>query len=162
MPSTLSPLRGAIAAMNHDNVIGLDGDIPWHYSEDLKRFKQTTLDSTIIMGRLTWESIGSKALPRRRNIVISRSTVENVEYYNNIDTAIEQCAQDDIWFIGGGQIYQAVMPILNLLDITYVPDKIDSPNVVVFPEIDPSIWQVTSQQKLEDSELVNMIYQRRG
>ena len=162
MAKNLLPLRAAIAAMNYDNVIGLDGDIPWHYSEDLKRFKQRTLDSTIIMGRLTWESIGSKPLPRRRNVVISRNAVENVEHYNDIDTAVDRCKEDDIWFIGGGQIYQAVMPILNLLDITYVPDKIEPANAVVFPQIDSKVWDATSEQKLENSELVNIIYQRRG
>jgi dihydrofolate reductase len=153
-------MLGAIVAMTQTNVIGLNGDMPWHYSEDLKRFKQTTLNSTIIMGRLTWESIGCRALPGRRNIVISRSPVQDVEHYDNLDTAIKS-ADNTIWIIGGGQIYKAIFPRLTLLDVTYVPDIIDSADAVKFPAIEPHQWQEVERTQLEDSELVNVSYQRK-
>lgn len=134
---------GAIAAMTKDRVIGLDNKIPWHYSEDFKRFKRVTLDSSIIMGRKTWESIHSKALPRRRNIVISRKPVADVEHYHCIADAVEACTTDDcpIWFIGGGLIYSEALSYCAILDITTVPDFINPENAVLFPEIDPVIWQ---------------------
>ncbi|MEM7196294.1 MAG: dihydrofolate reductase, partial [Pseudomonadota bacterium] len=82
------PLVGALVAMNADRIIGLDGTIPWHHSEDLKRFKRLTTGTVIIMGRLTWESIGSKPLPERKNIVISRSQVDSVECYTSVESAL--------------------------------------------------------------------------
>ena len=81
---------GAIVAISANGVIGKDGDLPWHYSEDLKRFKQLTLDSTIIMGRNTWDSLPRKPLPKRRNIVITRRGVEGVENYSSIEEALEK------------------------------------------------------------------------
>ncbi|MGI9317478.1 MAG: dihydrofolate reductase, partial [bacterium] len=125
-----SPLRGAFVAMNKDRVIGIDGSLPWHYSADLKRFKQRTMGSIIVMGRFTWESIGSKPLPGRRNIIVSRSGVDGVECHNTIDSVMTACEGQDIWFIGGGQIYRAALHLLNLLDVTLVPDKVESPNTV--------------------------------
>lgn len=156
-----TPLRGAIVAMNADNVIGLNGDLPWHYAADLQRFKQRTLHHAIIMGRLTWESLGCKALPKRRNIVISRKPVESVECYTSIEHALNAIGDDDVWFIGGGQIYRAAMPYTNLLDITYVPDVVTAKHLVTFPEIDPRKWQLQSSETFgEHDELKNAIYHR--
>ena len=157
----LQPLRGAIVAMTKDNVIGLDGRIPWHYSDDLKRFKQRTMNSIIVMGRLTWESIGSKPLPGRRNIVISRNPVANAECYTRVEDALSACGTSDTWVIGGGQIYQATRGWINLLDVTYVPDTIDHPDAIRFPEIDLEIWKKTQTTPLKNTELENVIYHRR-
>ncbi len=144
---------GAIAAMTSERVIGSDNSIPWHYSEDFKRFKRVTLNGTVIMGRNTWESIGSKALPKRRNIVISRRGVNDVECYSSIDTTLEclnKSAEDTspIWFIGGGQIYAAAFELFNLLDITTVPDNIPNTSAVVFPEISTEDWHAGPSQPL--------------
>ncbi len=158
-----SPLRGAIVAMNSDHVIGLDNDLPWHYRADLKRFKQRTLGKIIIMGRRTWESIGSKALPGRRNIVLSRNPVEGAECYTNITTAIERCEDQDLWVIGGSQIYSAAFDLLNLLDVTLVPDTVDSPRAVRFPPIDQTIWNPVKREPMQqDPNLINVIYTRRN
>ncbi len=160
-----TPTIGAIAAMTEDRVIGLDGGIPWHYPEDLKRFKRITMGAAIIMGRLTWESINCKALPGRRNIVISRNPVQAVEHYDQIQQALAACdGQDicqDIWVIGGGQIYQATFQWLTRLDITYVPDRIDRPDAVHFPVIDPQVWQTTETTRTEGSALTHVIYHRK-
>jgi dihydrofolate reductase len=156
-----SPLRGAIAAMTRDNIIGIDGGLPWRYSDDLKRFKQRTMGSAIIMGRVTWDSIGQRQLSGRRNIVISRSTLPDVEHYNDVHQAFDACQDQDLWVIGGGQIYRASMPWLNLLDITYVPDVIRRQDVIRFPRIDPSCWTAVEEQVLPgDSGLTNIIYHR--
>ena len=128
--------------MTKDRVIGLDNKIPWHYSQDFKRFKQITLNSSIIMGRKTWESIRCKALPKRRNIVISRKPVANVEHYHSIGDALNACKGDKapIWFIGGGYIYAEALSHCTHLDITTVPDIINPQNAVLFPEIEAEIW----------------------
>ena len=160
-----TPLRGAFVAMNQQRVIGINGGLPWHYSADLKRFKRCTLHSTIIMGRLTWESIGSKPLPKRRNIVVSRSGREHVpndvECYSSIELALEACGDDDFWIIGGGQIYTASMHYLNFLDITLVPDAINDKEAIYFPEIDLEKWQLLSSMPIEeDPRLINTQYIR--
>ena len=156
----LSPIRGAIVAMTRENVIGLNGTIPWHHSTDLKRFKKTTMGATIVMGRLTWESLNCKALPGRRNIVVSRNPVKNVESYPSVEETLEAC-DSDTWIIGGGQIYKASLHWINLLDVTYVPEIITDQLAVRFPAIDPDIWEQTSSTQLEDSNLLNIIYRRR-
>ncbi len=156
------PLRGAIVAMTRDHVIGLDGRLPWHYSDDLRRFKRRTMGCAIIMGRKTWESIGSRALPGRRNIVVTRKGVRGVECHGSVGEALGACGEDDSWIIGGGQVYRSAMPLLNLLDVTWVPDRIGAPEAVTFPTIDPGLWRVSAEEPLEgDSGLLNTVYLRR-
>ncbi len=155
---------GAIAAMTEDRVIGLNNGIPWHYSEDFKRFKRVTLNATIIMGRKTWESIGSKPLPKRRNIVISRNKVEGIEHYRSIEQAIEACDSNQaIWLIGGGQIYTQGLAYCDHLDITLVPDKIDTAGAILFPELDSHSWIAAPVEALaEDPRLQIQRYTRRS
>lgn len=148
--------------MNKDLVIGIDGKLPWHYSADLKRFKRRTMGTITVMGRLTWESIGSKPLPGRRNIVVSRKEVTGVECYKTINDVMKACDEDDIWFIGGGQIYRTAFHLLNLLDVTWVPDKVNLENAVTFPKISESEWQIAQQSPIEEEpSLINTIYTRR-
>ena len=129
--------------MTRDRVIGVENRKPWRDSEDFKRFKRVTLGRILIMGSNTWESLGRKALPGRRNIVISRSPVSDAEHYTSVEQALDACKEStrDIWIIGGGQIYAAAMPYCNLLDITTVPDRVDAPGAIRFPQIDPQTWQ---------------------
>ena len=129
----------AIVAMNKDRVIGKDGGLPWHYSEDLKRFKRKTIDSTIIMGRKTWESIGSKPLPRRRNIVISSKELNDIECYSSIERTLEQL-EGEIWIIGGGQIYQSALKFCHAVDVTWIPETIEGEGLVKFPPLHESTW----------------------
>ena len=158
-----TPLRGAIVAMTRDRVIGVDGGMPWHYGEDLKRFKRRTLGCAVIMGRVTWDAIGRKELPGRRNIVISRSVVAGVEHYGGIEPAMEACREQDLWVIGGEQIYRVAMEYLNLLDITWVPDVIERDDVARFPEIDGGCWTAESELALPGNVgLTNIVYRRVG
>jgi dihydrofolate reductase len=142
---------GAIAAMTRDRVIGVNNGIPWHYSEDFRRFKKITLNGVIIMGRKTWDSIGRKALPERRNIVISRNPVDGVEHYHSILEALAACdgRKQAVWFIGGGQIYADAMTYCRYLDITIVPDIIEPGNAILFPEIDSTNWLAGEKIPLE-------------
>ncbi len=125
--------------MSANRVIGQAGGLPWHYPEDLKRFKRLTLDTTIIMGRRTWESIGSKALPGRQNKVITRTTLNHVPCFSSVQAALDSCS-GDIWFIGGAQLYTEALKYCNFVDVTWVPDQVEGENLVYFPELDRSLW----------------------
>ena len=81
-------MRAAIVAMSPARVIGVNGALPWHYPADLRRFKERTLGATIIMGRLTWESIGCKKLPKRRNVEITGAQLPHVETLLSIDISL--------------------------------------------------------------------------
>ena len=147
--------------MNQERIIGKDGGLPWHYSEDLKRFKRKTIDATVIMGRKTWESIGSKPLPRRRNIVISRKPVANVESYTSIKTAINQ-VDGDIWIIGGGQIYNSSLEYCNAVDVTWIEVKVDGENLVRFTDLDAEFWDAGEKIVNEDdARLVHQLFTRK-
>ena len=151
--------------MTRDRVIGVENTIPWHYSEDFKRFKRVTLGAILIMGRKTWESLGCKALPGRRNIVISRKPVAGIEHYTTIEQALEACreSEQDIWFIGGGEIYGAALQYCTLLDITTVPDRIKIQGAVRFPKIDPETWTAGDPVPLEaDPRLSVQRYTRKA
>lgn len=114
-----------ITAMDPNGVIGNnDGGkytIPWHISEDFKFFKRTTLNHSILMGRKTWESIGSKPLPKRRNIVIS-TQMDDVEGVDIIRYPMQYCMLDfekdqDLFIIGGSKVYEI---FINKMDELYV------------------------------------------
>ncbi|MGF1510028.1 MAG: dihydrofolate reductase [Myxococcota bacterium] len=134
-------MRGIIAAMNRERVIGVNGHIPWRHPGEQKRFKAVTWDSTLVMGRRTFESIG-RPLPGRNNFVVSRSLppTEGVVRFDDMMSALE-AAENDVWFIGGRRIYEEAMRYADIIDITWVPDVIDHPNPVRFPEIDESVFE---------------------
>src|SRR5215210_1044251 len=100
-----------IIAIAQNFAIGKDGKLPWHYSADLKFFKQTTLNNAVVMGFNTWASIG-KPLPKRLNIVLSRK--ENIESHPNVlflrsreeVLALKQYLNCDLFIIGGAKTYQ--------------------------------------------------------
>ena len=136
-----------IVAKSENNVIGSNGQLPWHLSEDLKKFKSITMGKPMIMGRNTFESIG-KALPGRKNIILTRNlnySAKNVCIVNTIEKAIEACGeQKEIMIIGGGEIYKAFLGITNRLYLTNVDIKIEGD--VFFPEINLSHWNLISRE----------------
>ena len=136
-----------IVAKSINNVIGVDGDLPWHLSEDLKNFKAITMGKPIIMGRATFESIG-RPLPGRRNIIITRQTdykVEGAEIFLSPESALEAIKDaEEVMIIGGGQIYTALFDQVNRIYITYVEINIDGDTF--FPEIDYAFWKITSKE----------------
>lgn len=154
---------GMIAAINADRVIGKAGQIPWHYSADFKRFKAVTQGTTIIMGRLTWESMGSKPLPNRRNVVVSRSAVPNVESFRSVAEAIAN-ATGDVWIVGGAEIYRDGLKHADAIDLTLVPDAVSIDNhTVQFPEIPVEDWEIASEGPFPgDERLRHRVYRRRG
>ena len=151
---------GIIVAMSPERVIGVDGTIPWRYPADLKRFKELTIDKTIIMGRLTYESVG-RPLPRRRNIVISRTLLEGagIETFKTIDDALSTCTGDE-WFSGGARIYEEAMAHADMIDVTLVPDAVA--DGVKFPAIDEALFERGAETQFEgESRLRRCVYRRR-
>ena len=153
-------MRGILVAVSPEGIIGKDNTIPWHYSADLKRFKRLTTDNTIIMGRKTWESLPIKPLPNRRNIVITRSSIKDIECFQSIDDALQTC-EGDVWFIGGAGIYQEAMQKADIIDMTLVPDSVSGEDCIYFPAIDKSWIEGDTNELEDDHKLGHKIYTRR-
>ena len=153
-------MKGILVAVSPEGIIGKDNSIPWHYSADLKRFKRLTLGKTVIMGRRTWESLPVKPLPDRRNIVITRSSLDDVECFSSIDDALATC-EGDVWFIGGAGIYQEALGKADIIDMTLVPDNVSGEGCVGFPKIGDE-WDAGPVKELEtDRNLKHQTYTRR-
>lgn len=137
-----------IAAVSEDLGIGKDNRLLWNIPEDLKRFKKLTTGRCVIMGKKTWESLPVKPLPGRKNIVITDNPDDrfNCDYTAfSIEEALEACrGEEEVFVIGGGSIYRQFMPLADRLYITHVHDKV--PADTFFPEIDPSVWEVVSEE----------------
>ena len=140
-------MKGILVAVSPEGIIGKDNSIPWHYSADLKRFKRLTLGKTVIMGRRTWESLPVKPLPDRRNVVITRTSLDDVECFPSIDNALGTC-EGDVWFIGGAGIYQEALGKADIIDMTLVPDNVSGEDCVRFPMIGDE-WDVGPVEYLE-------------
>jgi 2-iminobutanoate/2-iminopropanoate deaminase len=153
--------RGIIAAVSPEGVIGVDGRMPWHYPEDLKRFKRLTLGSTVIMGRLTWESLAQKPLVGRRNVVVTGRKLEAVECFPTLESALATC-EGDVWFIGGTRVFEAAMKFADIIDLAYVPDAVGPQGAVYFPEIPESDWEASPlEAHPDDPRLKHRVYRRR-
>ena len=153
-------MKGILVAVSPEGIIGKNNSIPWHYSADLKRFKRLTTGNTVIMGRKTWESLPIKPLPNRRNIVITRSSIEEIDCFRSIDDALQTC-DGDVWFIGGAGIYEEAMKKADLIDMTLVPDNITGKNCIYFPKIGNE-WKEGEKNRLEeDPKLGHKTYTRR-
>ena len=114
-----------IAALNHKRVIGKDGNLPWHISEDLKRIKRLTTGHTILMGRRTFESLG-KPLPNRRNVVLTSRTLSGVETYKTIPEALEALKdQEKVFIFGGGDVFGQLLEKADEWLLTIVDNDID-------------------------------------
>lgn len=138
-----------VVAMNQERVIGTNNTLPWHIPEDLAYFKQVTLGKPIVMGRKTFESIG-KALPQRKNIVISRQNLSypDVEVFNSLSDAINSLRDEpEICIIGGGELFSQALELANSLHITMVDYPVADP-CAWFPQIDLDKWELVSQHSI--------------
>ncbi|HEX2968153.1 MAG TPA: dihydrofolate reductase [Bacteroidales bacterium] len=140
-----------IAALSDDNGIGRNNDLLWKIPDDLKRFKKLTTGNTVIMGKKTWESLPSKPLPGRKNIVITDIPGEQIEgavTAFSIEDAVAKCEKNgQAFIIGGGSIYRQFMLIADQLNITHVHSK--APADIYFPEIDMNTWRITEKQEFQ-------------
>ncbi len=135
-----------IAAVAENYALGKNNDLLWHLPLDFKRFKETTSGHYIIMGRKTFESF-PKPLPKRTHVIITRQkdyTHEGCIVVQDLEQAIAICPKnEDLYIIGGGEIYAQSIHLADQLDITRVHHSFDAD--VYFPEIDPEVWELTSE-----------------
>jgi len=142
-----------IAAIADNGVIGRDNDLPWRLSDDLRRFKALTLGHPVIMGRLTYESMG-RPLPGRHNIVLSRTpgfAPAGVEVHRELDDAIAAVADAEIVFIlGGRRLFDAALALADRLYVTRVHAAVDGD--VYFPDVTLSEWRLERSARQEADE----------
>ena len=148
----------AIAAVSENWGLGKDNDLLFHISADMKRFRSLTSGSTVIMGRKTLDSMpGGKALPKRRNIVITRDmnfSREDVEVAHSVEEAVAMVAGEDadkVWVIGGGEIYKAMLPYCSMCCITHVHGAPECD--VFFPDLSAlENWKVQTEGELQTED----------
>jgi dihydrofolate reductase len=136
-----------IAALGKNRVIGKDNRMPWHISDDLKRFKALTLGHPVVMGRKTFQSIG-KPLPGRDNIVITGShsfAAAGCRVVHSLADALTAAqAATEVFVIGGAEIYALALPLADRLQFTEVDAAIDGD--AYFPDFDRSDWREVSRE----------------
>ena len=135
-----------IVATDKQGGIGINNALPWYLPEDLSHFKRVTTGHAIIMGRKTFDSIG-RALPNRRNIVITRNsdwTHDGVEAVASLHAAQEIMNEDQAFIIGGAQIYQQALSIVDRLIVTEIQENFNCD--AFFPKIDPTEWEETHRE----------------
>lgn len=141
------PIISMIAAMAKNRVIGRENSLPWHLPEDLKHFKQKTLDKPVVMGRKTYESVG-KPLPGRENVIITRNAdyqADGCTIVTSLEQAIEHLAKvEEIMIIGGTEIYRLALPMAHRMYLTFIDLEVDGD--AYFPEWDDSVWQQESME----------------
>lgn len=130
-----------IAAMAENRVIGRDGGLPWRLPDDLKRFKALTIDHTVIMGRKTFDEV-KRPLANRRNVVISRDPSfrpHGVTAVPSLEEALALGAtEEEVFVIGGGEIYRLALPRADRLYLTIVHAEVDGDTF--FPPFDEAAW----------------------
>lgn len=151
-----------ITAHDPNLVIGLNGQLPWRYSDDLKHFKSVTLGNTIIMGRGVFEELNEKPLPGRRNIVLSRTKIyDNVETFGSLEEALDVLEDEEVFIIGGGILYKETLPIADKLIITEINKEYEGDTF--FPEYRDQLgvnWEEISRK--DSGELSFIEYIRVG
>ncbi len=149
-----------IVAVAQNGAIGCHNKLLWHIPEDLQRFKRLTMGCPIIMGRLTFQSIG-RPLPGRENIVISRSEglhIEGCTVVGSVDEALEMVSNaPEVFIIGGGQIYEQTLPLAHRLYMTFVAQNPEGDTF--FPKILEGKWVEVAREDCDGYSFVD--YERR-
>jgi dihydrofolate reductase len=149
-----------ISALAQNGVIGRsNGEMPWHVKEEFRHFKQTTIGFPILMGRITFETLG-KPLKGRENILITRDEnyrceFEEVKIVHSLNEGIEHCkinSPEKIFIIGGGKIYKQAVEIADEMIISYL--KFDAEGEISFPEISENDWEEEYREDREKFEIV--------
>ncbi|MCE9544877.1 MAG: dihydrofolate reductase [Planctomycetia bacterium] len=153
-----------IVAMAENGVIGRGGTLPWHISEDLKRFKRLTMGHAILMGRRTWDSLG-RPLPGRRSIVVSRNPefrAVGAEVAGSLDEALRLAAggssptDDEVFVIGGASLYREALPLANRLHVTRVHAVIEGDTF--FPEFNVAEWRLVEDGPVQTDAASSLRY----
>jgi len=148
-----------IAAISANNVIGIEGKLPWHSNEELNHFKKTTFGFPILMGRKTFDSI-NKSLAGRVNIVISKTMSANIDsdnilVFNSLEKAFIFCEEflkaEKLYIIGGGSIFEQTIKDADKMLLSWM--KKDYEGDVFFPDFLMEDWNVESIKDYNDFEL---------
>ena len=148
-----------IVAASENNVIGINGDLPWRLSADLKRFKKLTMGHHIIMGRKTFDSIG-RLLPGRTTVIVTRQPdfkFEGAKVVHSIEQATEVCGEDDCPFVtGGAEIYRIALPFVNDIHLTRVHTELEGDTFL--PEVDWESWVLEDEEPHPKDEKNNFTF----
>ncbi len=155
-----------IAAVAGDGVIGRDGEMPWHYPEDLRRFKQVTTGHPVLMGRRTYEAIEARLggpLPDRTNVVLSRGdpdVADEVIVVGGVEEAVEvarETGAETAFVIGGATVYEAFLPLADRMLLTEIDASYEGDTY--FPDFDREEWEEVERE--ERAEFAFVTYERR-
>jgi len=151
-----------IVAVSENGVIGKDGDIPWHYPEDLKHFKEKTMDHPVIMGSSTYRSLPEdfKPLPGRKNIVLTRSGIEadeSVSVANSLDEAwnIAEEYDEKAFIIGGATIYEQTLEEVDKLVLTRIHQEYDGDTF--FPDWKEENWKEVKRDDRDELSFLEYV-----
>ena len=140
-----------IAAMTVDRVIGYQNKLPWQLPQELQYFRQMTLEKPIIMGHKTFLSMGSKPLPKRQNILLSRDpsvVYDHVQVVRSLEEALQVAEPaEEIMVIGGSQIYALCLPRVTRLYLSFIEGHYQGDTF--FPQVDWAAWDLVSETAME-------------
>lgn len=146
-----------VAAVGRNGVIGRDGDLPWERTGDLAHFKRLTMGHVLVMGRRTYESVG-RPLPGRTTIVLTRRSdwpaPDGVRVAPDLDAGLRIAAEvdDEVFVVGGAQVYAAALPLANLLVLTEVDQAPEGD--AWFPDVDWSEWRESGREPRDGFTIV--------
>lgn len=152
-----------IAAVGINLELGKKNNLIWHFKQDMKFFKETTLGHTVIMGRKTFESL-PKALPNRLNVVITSDkgyNAENAVIVSSVEEALKYCENDEAFIIGGGMIYKEFLPYADKLYLTEIEDSCEDADTY-FPSFDKEKYNRTVLKSLDENSIAfsHIIYEK--
>ncbi|KAA9006530.1 dihydrofolate reductase [Paenibacillus spiritus] len=144
-----------IWAMDRNGLIGRENGMPWSIPRDFAFFKERTMGKTMLMGRKTWESLGSRPLPGRRSIILTRDPdyrAEGAQVAASTEEALKLAkGSDELMVIGGAEIYRLTLPYADRLVVTRIDHEFEGDTY--FPEVDWSEWkEVSSEQGIRDEK----------
>ena len=139
-----------IFACDEQGAIGKDGDLPWRQSSDLQFFKRTTLNKTVVMGRKTWDSLG-RALPKRRNIVMTRSGLNADVETMSFDEVMVLANEEEVVVIGGGEIYALFLPHAKEIHRTIVHTVVEDADTFA-PDIESEGFHLIAERQVAAGE----------
>lgn len=132
--------------MAHNGVIGRDNTLPWHLPDELRRFKALTVGHAVIMGRATWESLPTKPLPDRQNIVLTRNRLyvaPGADIAFSLPEALEAVDGESAFVIGGASVFDDALGLADRLEVTLIHADVDGDTVM--PDVDWSGWQLVAE-----------------
>jgi dihydrofolate reductase len=153
-----------IAALDKNSLIGDNGMLPWDIPEDLAWFKQQTMGKTVVMGRKTWLSLG-KALPGRRNVVLTNSSIflaEGADIIHSLSDVLALAKHDDVFVIGGAELFKQTLPHADTLYLSLIDQSFKGDTY--FPHYHQADWIITSQHVITTKQHITIsfnIYNRK-